>query len=123
SGGSDLFGHGTHAAGTIGAAGNNWIGVAGINWRAQIMSVRFMDANGSGYLSDAVLAFDQVTALKQQGVNVRLTSNSWGSGGFSQAIKDAMARGEAAGILHVCAAGNSDQNADSSPMYPAAFNN
>jgi hypothetical protein len=119
----DVFGHGTHVAGTIGAAANNGIGMAGINWRTRIMSVRFMDSNGSGFLSDAVLAFDQVTALKQQGVNVRVTSNSWGSGGFSQAIKDAMARGEAAGILHVCAAGNSDQNADSLPMYPAAFDN
>ena len=80
------------------------------------MSLRFMDAKGSGYVSDAVLAFDQVTSLKQQGVNVRLTNNSWGSGGFSQSLKDALARGEAAGILHVCAAGNSNQSTDSLPM-------
>src|SRR5262249_6405523 len=71
----------------------------------------------------AVLAFDQVTALKQRGVNIRVTNNSWGSGAFSQALKDAMTRGEAAGILHVCAAGNSNQNADSAPMYPAANDN
>ena len=122
-GGSDDFGHGTHVAGTIGAVANNGIGIAGINWRIQLMSLKFLDSNGSGSVSDAVLAFDQVTALKQQGVNVRLTNNSWGGGGFSQSLKDAMARGEAAGILHVCAAGNSNQNADSSPMYPAAYNN
>ena len=102
---------------------DNGIGIAGINWRVQLMSLKFLDANGSGYISDAVLAFDQVTALKQQGVNVRLTNNSWGGGGFSQSLKDAMARGEAAGILHVCAAGNSNQNADASPMYPAAYDN
>src|SRR5206468_5966792 len=82
-----------------------------------------LDASGSGFISDAVVAFEQVTALKQQGVNVRVTSNSWGGGGFSQALKDAMAQGEAAGILHVCAAGNSGQNADSTPMYPAAYDN
>jgi subtilisin family serine protease len=122
-GGSDGFGHGTHVAGTIGAAADNGIGMAGINWRIQLMSLRFLDANGSGYISDAVLAFDQVTALKQQGVNVRVTSNSWGGGGFSQSLKDAMARGEAVGILHVCAAGNSNENADASPMYPAAYDN
>lgn len=122
-GGADDFGHGTHVAGTIGAVANNGIGIAGLNWNAQLMSVKFLDANGSGYVSDAVLAFDQVTSLNQQGVNVRLTNNSWGSGAFSQALNDAMARGEAAGILHVCAAGNSGQNADGSPMYPAAFDN
>jgi subtilisin family serine protease len=122
-GGLDRFGHGTHVAGTIGAAANNGIGMAGINWKIQLMSLRFLDANGSGYTSDAVLAFDQVTALKQQGVNVRVTSNSWGGTGFSQSLQDAMARGEVAGILHVCAAGNSNQNTDSSPMYPAAYDN
>ncbi len=122
-GGLDKFGHGTHVAGTIGAAANNGIGMAGINWNVQLMSLRFLDATGSGYISDSVLAFDQVTALKQQGVNVRVTSNSWGGGGFSQSVKDAMARAEAAGILHVCAAGNSNLNADASPMYPAAYDN
>jgi subtilisin family serine protease len=122
-GGEDDFGHGTHVAGTIGAVADNGIGMAGINWRVQIMSLKFLDSNGSGYISDAVLAFDQVTALKQKGINVRLTSNSWGGGGFTQAVKDAMARAEAAGILHVCAAGNSNQNSDGSPSYPAAYDN
>jgi thermitase len=122
-GGADDFGHGTHVAGTIGAVANNGIGMAGINWSVQLMSLKFLDSNGSGSTSDAVLAFDQVTALKKQGVNVRLTSNSWGGDGFSQSLKDAMTRGEDAGILHVCAAGNSSQNADSNPMYPAAYDN
>jgi subtilisin family serine protease len=122
-GGSDDFGHGTHVAGTIGAAANNGIGIAGINWSVKLVSLKFLDANGSGFTSDAVLAFDQVTALKQQGVNVRLTSNSWGGEGFSQSLKEAMTRGEAAGVVHVCAAGNSNQNADASPMYPAAYDN
>jgi subtilisin family serine protease len=122
-GGSDVFGHGTHVAGTIGAVANNGIGIAGLNWNVQLMSLRFLDSNGGGYISDAVLAFDQVTALKQQGVNVRLTSNSWGGGGFSQSLKDAMARAETAGILHVCAAGNSNENTDASPMYPGAYAN
>ena len=122
-GGSDVYGHGTHVAGTIGAVANNGTGIAGLNWKVQLMSLRFLDANGGGSISDALLAFDQVTALKQQGVNVRLTSNSWGGGGFSQSLKDAMARAEAAGILHVCAAGNSNQNADASPMYPGAYPN
>ena len=122
-GGADDFGHGTHVAGTIGAVADNGIGIAGINWQVQLMSVKFLDARGSGSISDAVLAFDRVTALKQQGVNVRVSNNSWGSTGFSQSLKDALARAEAAGILHVCAAGNSNQNVDTSPMYPAAYDN
>jgi subtilisin family serine protease len=122
-GGSDVFGHGTHVAGTIGAVANNGIGIVGLNWSVQLLSIKFIGSDGSGYISDAVLAFDKVTALKQEGVNIRVTNNSWGGGGFTQALKDAMARGEAAGIAHVCAAGNSSQNTDSSPMYPAAYTN
>jgi subtilisin family serine protease len=122
-GGIDDFGHGTHVAGTIGAVGDNGIGIAGLNWKIQLLPVKFLGSNGSGATSDAILAFDQVTALKQQGVNIRVTNNSWGGAGFSQALKDAMARGESAGILHVCAAGNNNQNTDASPMYPAAYDN
>ncbi len=122
-GGADDFGHGSHVAGTIGAVGNNGIGIAGINWRIQLMSVKFLNSSGSGFISDAVLAFNKVTELKQQGVNIRLTSNSWGGGGFSQALKDAMTQAEDAGIVNVCAAGNSSQNSDVFPLYPAAYDN
>ena len=122
-GGSDDFGHGTHVAGTIGAVANNGIGIAGINWQVQLLSLKFLDANGSGFTSDAVFAFNRITQLKQQGINIRISSNSWGGGGYSQSLKDAMAAAEAAGIVNVCAAGNSNVNADAYPMYPAAYDN
>jgi subtilisin family serine protease len=122
-GGADDFGHGTHVAGTIGATANDGIGIAGINWNVQLLSLKFLDSNGFGSISDAVLCFDKVTALKQQGFNIRVTSNSWGGSGFSQALKDAMARAESGGIVHVCAAGNNGQNTDVFPMYPAAYEN
>jgi len=52
-----------HACGrTIGAAADNGIGIAGINWRVQLMSVKFIESDGSGYLSDAILAFDKITS-------------------------------------------------------------
>ena len=122
-GGADDFGHGTHCAGTIGAVANDGIGIAGLNWQVKLISCKFLGSNGSGYTSDAVLCFQQVKALKQGGVNIRLTSNSWGGGGFSQELKNAMADVEALGVVNVCAAGNSGLNADVSPMYPAGFDN
>jgi subtilisin family serine protease len=122
-GGADDFGHGTHCAGTIGAVANNGIGMAGLNWQVKLISCKFLGSNGSGYTSDAVLCFQNVKALKQGGRNIRLTSNSWGGGGSSQELKNAMADVEALGIVNVCAAGNSGLNADVSPMYPAGFDN
>ena len=123
SGGVDDQGHGTHVAGTIGAVANNAIGIAGINWRVQLLSLKFLNASGSGYLSDAILCFNKAISLKQNGINIRVTNNSWGGGPYTQSLKDTMASVEAAGILNVCAAGNSGVNADSSPMYPAAYDN
>jgi subtilisin family serine protease len=122
-GGSDDYGHGTHCAGTIGAAANNGVGMAGINWQVKLISCKFLGSNGSGYTSDAVLCFQNVKALKQAGLNIRVTSNSWGGSGFSQELKNAMADVEALGVVNVCAAGNSGVNADVSPMYPGAYDN
>src|SRR5262249_51306533 len=98
-------------------------GIAGINWHVQLLSLKFLGSGGFGSISDAILCFNKVTQLRQQGVNIRVTSNSWGGGGFTQALKDAMAQVEAAGAVNVCAAGNNAQNADVSPMYPAAYDN
>lgn len=120
-GGQDDNGHGTHVAGTIGAAANNGVGIAGINWKVRLLALKFLAANGSGSTSDAILLLDKVVSLRQQGVNVRVLNNSWGGGGYSRALEDAFARTEAAGVLNVCAAGNSGLNADMTPMYPAAF--
>jgi subtilisin family serine protease len=114
--------HGTHVSGTIGAAGNNGAGVVGVNWNTRIMGVKFLDASGSGYLSDAINAIDFVVQTKQvSGANVRVLSNSWGGGGYSQALLDEINKANANGMLFVAAAGNSAANNDGTPFYPASY--
>lgn len=80
--------HGTHVSGTIGAAGNNALGVVGVNWTTSIMGLKFLDSVGSGTTADAISAIDFSVNAKIAGVNVRVLSNSWGGGGFSQALLD-----------------------------------
>jgi subtilisin family serine protease len=116
--------HGTHVSGTIGAVGNNGLGVVGVNWNTKIMGSKFLDASGSGYLSDAINAIDFVIQTKSQlgsSANVRVLSNSWGGGGYSQALMDEINKANAADMLFVAAAGNSASNNDNTPFYPASY--
>jgi subtilisin family serine protease len=114
--------HGTHVSGTIGGVGNNGTGVAGVNWNVSLMALKFLDSSGSGYLSDAIRAVNYATMMRTTyGVNVRVTSNSWGGGGYEAGLLDAINAGGEAGILFVAAAGNDGTNSDESPGYPAAY--
>ena len=117
----DDAGHGTHCAGTIGAAGNNGQGVAGVNWNVLIIGLKFLGAGGSGPTSAAAAAVSYATALANRGENVKLTSNSWGGGGFSQTLYDAIAASGAADMLFVAAAGNAATDADATPHYPSSY--
>ena len=118
----DDHGHGTHTAGTIGAAGNNGTGVAGVNWSSSIMGLKFLSASGRGYLSDAVQAINYATMMRTEyGVNVRVTNNSWGGGGYSPAMASAIEASNDAGILFSAAAGNSHSNNDLNPHYPSSY--
>ncbi len=117
----DDHAHGSHCAGTIGAVGNNGVGVAGVNWETSIMGLKFLSASGSGSTADAIEAIDYAVAQAQAGINIRVLSNSWGGGGFSQALEDSISAANGAGILFVAAAGNSSSNNDSSPHYPSSY--
>jgi subtilisin family serine protease len=118
--------HGTHVAGTIGGVGGNGIGVAGVCWSVKLMNAKFLGRRG-GTTANAVKAVDYFTNLKSRAVNpinLVATSNSWGGGGFSQALQDAIGRANTAGILFIAAAGNSTLNCDtSSSCYPAEYPN
>jgi subtilisin family serine protease len=118
----DDNGHGTHCAGIIGAEGDNNEGIAGINWKLQIMPLKFIDANGSGTTKDAIKAINYVIDRKRAGVNVRVISASWGSTAKSKALEDAIREAGEEGILFIAAAGNSSADSDRSPHYPAGYN-
>ena len=112
----DDNGHGTHVSGTIGAVGNNGIGVTGVSWEVQLMGLKFLNESGSGYTSDAVRAVDYAREMGAQVINA-----SFGGGGYSTAMHDAIeAFGDAGGIF-VAAAGNAGNDNDSDPSYPANY--
>jgi subtilisin family serine protease len=108
--------HGTHCSGTIAGTGDNGQGVAGVTWNASIMGVKFLSGAGSGSLADAVKAIDWATNNGAQ-----IMSNSWGGGGYSQALFDAIKRAQDKGILFVAAAGNDSSDNDARASYPASY--
>lgn len=121
--------HGTHTSGTIAATGGNGTGVAGVTWSTQIIALKFLNASGSGSTADAVKAMDYYTwaALHAGNAEFAATNNSWGGGGYSQAMFDSIVRGAQADALFVAAAGNGgpDQrgdNNDSISNYPSNYN-
>jgi PKD repeat protein len=114
---NDDHGHGTHLSGTIGAVGNNSVGVVGVCWHVQIMACKFLDSTGNGTISDAILCMDYARAHGAKVVNA-----SWGSPSFtSQALHDAIASLRDADIIFVAAAGNSALNNDTTGFYPADY--
>lgn len=118
--------HGTHVAGTIGAKGNNGTGVAGVSWGVKMISGKFLGRRG-GTTANAVKAVDYFTDFKsKRNLNLVATNNSWGGGGFSQALYDAINRANAAGILFIAAAGNGGSdgvgdNNDAVQSYPSNY--
>lgn len=119
--------HGTHVSGTIGGEGGNGAGVAGVNWEVTLISGKFLGRRG-GTTANAVKAVAYFTDLKRRhGLDIVATSNSWGGGGFSQALADAIADAARANILFVAAAGNGGQdqvgdNNDTVASYPSNYN-
>jgi subtilisin family serine protease len=118
--------HGSHVAGTIGSVGNNGAGVVGINWSVNLMACKFLDANGSGSTAGAIACLEYVRTMKDRGVNIIATNNSWGGGGFSQALFDAIQNHQQGGIVFIAAAGNGNAfgiglNNDQTPFYPCVY--
>ncbi|MCB0353980.1 MAG: S8 family serine peptidase [Bdellovibrionales bacterium] len=112
----DDHGHGTHVAGTIGAVGNNDLGVVGVNWKVKLVALKFLTASGSGttfFLPDAIeYAVDN---------GVRVINASFGGRGDSQFLRNAIDYANKRGVLFVAAAGNFGTDNDSLPHYPSNY--
>lgn len=117
----DDMGHGTHVAGTIGAVGNNALGVTGVNWHVRLMPLKFLNASGEGSISDGIKAIDYAVRM-----GARVINASWGDHSQSEALRQAIERAGEAGVLLVAASGNDGVNNDGGdfygpPNYPASY--
>jgi subtilisin family serine protease len=112
----DDNGHGTHVSGTVAGVGNNGIGVAGVCWTARLVALKFLDSGGFGSTDDAIAAINYAAAN-----GVRVINASWGGGGYSQALHDAIEAAGIAGVVFVAAAGNNASDTDAFPNYPSAY--
>ncbi len=117
----DQNGHGTHCAGIIGAEGNNGKGVTGVNWKVEIMPLKFMGRGGFGTTKNAIEAINYAVDRKKAGVNVRVINASWGSTQYSKALEDAIRAAGEQGILFIAAAGNNSTDNDRRPHYPSNY--
>jgi subtilisin family serine protease len=113
--------HGSHVAGTIGGVGGNGAGVAGVCWSLSMVNAKFL-GNRGGTTANAIKSVDYLTDLKtRHNLNLVASNNSWGGGGYSQALFDAIARANTADILFIAAAGNSSSNNDATASYPSNY--
>lgn len=121
-----LGNHGLHVAGTIGAVGNDGVGVAGLNWQVSIRPVRVLDITGSGSYFDIAQGVLYAAGLPaasgattvQAPTRAAIINMSLGGSGNSPVLAAAITAANNAGSLIVASAGNGET---SSPSYPAAY--
>jgi subtilisin family serine protease len=111
----DIFGHGTHIAGIIGAANSNELGIAGINHNVKILNVKFLDSSGRGTVYEGAQAIKYAVKM-----GARIINCSWGYFEYSSVLKEAIDEAISKGVIIVGAGGNLGYNIKE---YPAAYEN
>ena len=112
----DVFGHGSHVAGIIGAVGNNGVGTAGVNWNVSILPVKMLGDDGTGDLASSLDGINYAILMKATVINA-----SWGGDPYSQIFADTLKRAGQQGVLFVAAAGNDSADNDQAEFYPADY--
>jgi len=112
----DDHSHGTHVSGTIGAVGDNGIGVVGVSWKVRIIPLKFLNSGGTGDTAGAIAALEYAAAA-----GASITNNSWGGSVYSRPLLDAINAAADAGVLVVTSAGNDSRNTDMFPQFPSSF--
>lgn len=78
---SDLDGHGTHIAGTIGAVGDNGTGIAGVNWNVGLIAIRVFDTtNAVETISYEIRALNHAAMLLQNNPNLKIAAINFSLG-------------------------------------------
>lgn len=106
--------HGTHVSGIAAAGVDNGVGVSGVG-NSTLLSVRALNEDGRGALSDIADAIEWATDQGADVINLSL-----GGGGRSETIENALSYATANGVLVVAAAGN---QGDNEVNYPGAYDN
>ena len=129
--------HATHVAGILGAVGDNNKGVAGVSWSVGLMSLKFLDSDGSGETLDVIRACNYAKQMRDlwetapvhtKGANVRVINASFGGAGFTQSFQDSINALNTSGILFVAASGNTQEDGTREPdnhlvpHFPSNFN-
>jgi len=114
----DVYGHGTHVAGTA-CAEDNGFGVVGVAPECALYALRVLDANGVGKWSDIIAAMEWAVDNGMQVANLSL-GHSLNPG---ELVKTAFDNAETAGVLIIAAAGNDGNppGKGDSVIYPARY--
>jgi subtilisin family serine protease len=122
---NDDYNHGTHVAGTIGAVGNNALGVTGMNWHVTILACKSHDNTGNGTNDSLLECLQFIQDWKGRGLNIVATNNSYGgcneACSYSQSLYDAIKAQMDVGILYVASAGNDNADNDVTIKYPTDY--
>jgi subtilisin family serine protease len=113
-------GHGVHTAGTMGAAGNNGVGITGVAQNVRIMPLRVC-ANSAGSENETRCPFSsQIAAINYAGaMGARAANMSLGGTTFNPTERDAIAANPQ--TLFVISAGNDSEDNDFEPHYPCSY--
>ncbi len=111
----DMFGHGTHVAGIAAAAGNNWLGIAGVAYNASLLNVKILNDTGNGYYSWVIEGIVWAADNGAKVINMSLCGTR-PSRTLEQAVNYAWSKG----AVLVAAAGN---DGNCKPTYPAYYRN